>query len=149
MPTSFKVYPYRWVVLAAFMLINLAIQIEWICFAPITGPAASYYGVTSLQVGFFAMSFMVVYIPLSIPISWMIDTLGFRKSVGIGALLMAAFSLLRAFLSADYNWVLIATLGVAVARSWMGNHRPATVLMAFIRKDWATATPKVEISTQV
>ncbi len=121
MPVTYKVYPYRWVVLAVFMLINLTIQIEWICFAPITGPAASYYGVTSLQVGFFAMSFMVVYIPLSIPISWMIDTLGYRKAVGIGAALMGAFSLLRGLLAADYTWVLISTLGVAVAQPFLMN----------------------------
>ena len=37
--TAYKVYPYRWVILAVFMLINLTIQIEWICFAPITGQA--------------------------------------------------------------------------------------------------------------
>ncbi len=121
MPVTYKVYPYRWVVLAVFMLINLTIQIEWICFAPITGPAASYYGVTSLQIGFFAMSFMVVYIPLSIPISWMIDTLGYRKAVGIGAALMGGFSLLRGLLAADYTWVLISTLGVAVAQPFLMN----------------------------
>ena len=60
---TYRVYPYRWVILAMFMLVNLAIQILWICFAPITGPAAKYYGVSDLQIGFLAMSFMVVYIP--------------------------------------------------------------------------------------
>jgi len=121
MPTTFKVYPYRWVVLAVFMLINLTIQIEWICFAPITGPAAQFYKVSDLQIGFFAMSFMVVYIPLSIPISWMIDSLGFRKSVGMGAVLMGVFSLLRGVLANDYNWVLVATLGVAIAQPFLLN----------------------------
>ncbi len=121
MATTYKVYPYRWVVLSVFMLINLTIQIEWICFAPITGPAASYYGVSTLQIGFFAMSFMVVYIPLSIPISWMIDSLGYRKAVSIGAGLMGVFSLLRGLLGTDYTWVLISTLGVAVAQPFLMN----------------------------
>ena len=121
MPTTFKVYPYRWVVLAVFMLINLTIQIEWICFAPITGPAAQFYKVSDLQIGFFAMSFMVVYIPLSIPISWMIDSLGFRKSVGMGAVLMGVFSLLRGVLANDYNWMLVTTLGVAIAQPFLLN----------------------------
>lgn len=121
MATTYKVYPYRWVVLAVFMLINLTIQIEWICFAPITGPAASYYGVSTLQIGFFAMSFMVVYIPLSIPISWMIDSMGYRKAVGIGAGLMGVFSLLRGFLGTDYTWVLVSTLGVALAQPFLMN----------------------------
>jgi nitrate/nitrite transporter NarK len=120
-PASYKIYPYRWVILAVFMLINLTIQIEWICFAPITGPAASYYHVSDLQIGILAMSFMVVYIPLSIPISWLIDTLGYRKSVSIGAVLMAVFALLRGAFAADYNAVLVTTLGVAIAQPFLLN----------------------------
>ena len=88
---SIRVYPYRWVVLGAFMLINLTLQILWICFAPITGPAATFYGVSDLQIGFLAMSFMFVYIPLSIPASWAIDTFGYRKAVGFGMITRGGF----------------------------------------------------------
>ncbi len=69
---SYKVYPMRWLVLAVFMFINLTIQILWISYAPITGIAAKYYGVTDLQIGFLAMTFMIAFIPLSIPVS-MVD----------------------------------------------------------------------------
>ena len=78
MTTQYKLYPYRWVVLAVFMLVNVTIQILWISYAPITGPAAKFYGVTDLQIGLLAMSFMIAFIPLSIPVSWVIDTYGFR-----------------------------------------------------------------------
>ncbi len=147
MPTTFKVYPYRWVVLAVFMLINLAIQIEWICFAPITGPAAQFYKVTDLQIGFFAMSFMVVYLPLSIPISWMIDTLGFRKSVGLGAVLMAVFSLLRGALATNYSWVLVATLGVAVAQPFLLNAISTIAAKWFPIEERATAAGLVIVAS--
>ncbi len=147
MPTSFKVYPYRWVVLAVFMLINLAIQIEWICFAPITGPAAQFYNVSDLQIGFFAMSFMVVYLPLSIPISWMIDTLGFRKAVGLGAILMGVFSLLRGFLAFDYNWVLVATLGVAIAQPFLLNAISTVAAKWFPIEERATAAGLVIVAS--
>jgi MFS family permease len=142
MPTavSFKVYPYRWMILAVFMLINLTIQIEWICFAPITGPAATFYGVSDLQIGFFAMSFMVVYIPLSIPISWMIDTMGYRKAVGIGAVLMGVFSLLRGLFGTDYNWVLFATLGVAIAQPFLLNAISTVAARWFPISERATAS---------
>jgi len=138
--STYKVYPYRWVVLAVFMLINLTIQIEWICFAPITGPAAKFYGVSDLQIGFFAMSFMVVYIPLSIPISWMIDTLGYRKAVGIGAVLMGLASLLRGVFATDYNWVLVATLGVAVAQPFLLNAISTVAAKWFPIEERATAS---------
>ncbi len=90
---QFKLYPYRWVVLAVFMFINLTIQILWITYAPITGPAAQYYGVSDLQIGLLAMSFMIAFIPLSIPVSWLIDTYGFRLAVSIGAVMMGIFGI--------------------------------------------------------
>ena len=38
--TTTNFMAYRWVVLAVFMFINLTIQMLWITYAPITGPAA-------------------------------------------------------------------------------------------------------------
>jgi nitrate/nitrite transporter NarK len=137
---SYKVYPYRWVILAVFMAINLTIQILWICFAPITGPAAKFYGVSDLQIGFFAMSFMIVYVPFSIPISWMIDTMGYRKSVSIGAVLMGVFGLLRGFLAADYIPVLICTLILAIAQPFLLNAVSTVAAKWFPIQERATAS---------
>jgi nitrate/nitrite transporter NarK len=86
------------------------------------------------------MSFMVVYIPLSIPISWIIDTLGFRKGVGIGAVLMAVFALLRGFFAADYNWVLVATLGLAIAQPFLLNAISTVAAKWFPISERATAS---------
>lgn len=86
--TSCRLYGYRWVVLAAFMFANLTIQMLWIAYAPITGPAARFYGVPDLHIGLLAMVFMIASIPLSITASWAIDTWGFRPAVSIGVVLM-------------------------------------------------------------
>ncbi len=118
---SYKVYGYRWVVLAVFMLITIAIEVMWICFAPVTSLAASFYGISDLQVGFLAMSFMIVYVPLSIPIAWMIDTMGYRKAVSIGAVLMAVAGVLRGVYGASYLGVLLSTLALGVAQPFMLN----------------------------
>src|SRR5512140_17300 len=112
MTDQYKVYGYRWVVLGVFMLANLTIQMLWIAYAPITGPAARFYGVTDLQVGLFAMSFMIAFIPLSIPVAWVIDTYGFKLAVGTGVVLMGIFGLARGLVGADYNLALLATLGI-------------------------------------
>ena len=88
MATDYKLYSYRWVVLGVFMFINLTIQMLWIAYAPITGPAAAFYGATDLKIGLLAMTFMIAFIPLSIPVSWVIDTYGFKIAVSIGAVLM-------------------------------------------------------------
>ena len=121
MTEKYKLYGYRWVVLGVFMFINLTIQMLWITYAPITGLAASYYGVGDLQIGLLAMTFMIAFIPLSIPVSWVIDTYGFRIAVGIGAVLMGIFGLVRGFAGADYTLVLWSTIGIAVAQPFLLN----------------------------
>lgn len=136
---TYKVYPYRWVILSVFMLINLTIQTLWICFAPITGPAARFYGVSDLQIGFLAMLFMVIYVPLSIPISWMIDTLGYRKAVGFGAVLFGVFGLLRGLAAESYVWVLIFTIGIAVAQPFLLNAVSTVAAKWFPLDERATA----------
>jgi MFS family permease len=144
---NYKVYPYRWVVLGVFMLINMAIQILWICFAPITGPAAQFYDVSDLQIGLLAMSFMIVYVPLSIPISWIVDTMGYRKSVSIGAVIMAVFALLRGVFATNYAMVVIATLGLAVSQPFMMNSISTVAAKWFPIKERATASGLVIVAS--
>ena len=119
--TREKVYAYRWVVLAVFALVNLAIQILWICYAPISTLAVNYYGVSQLQIGMLAMVFMIVYIPISIPVSWLIDTLGYRKAVSIGVVIMGMFGLLRAFFASNFALVMAATVGIGLAQPFLLN----------------------------
>ena len=58
-------------------------QMLWITFASITGRAACFYGVSDLAIVFLSLSFMLVYIFVSIPASWVIDTYGIRVGWGL------------------------------------------------------------------
>jgi MFS family permease len=142
-------YGYRWVVLAAFMFINLTIQMLWITYAPITGPAAKFYGVTDLQIGFLAMSFMIAFIPLSIPVSWIIDTYGFRLAVSIGAVLMGIFGLLRGFAGGNYSLVLWSTVGIAAAQPFLLNAWTTVPAKWFAIEERATAVGLVTLANLV
>ena len=68
MSNQYRVYGKRWAVLGVYMLVNLTIQLLWIAYAPVTSLAAEYYGVSELQIGFLSMSFMIAFIPLSLPV---------------------------------------------------------------------------------
>ncbi|MCJ7622261.1 MAG: MFS transporter [Anaerolineaceae bacterium] len=118
---EYEVYGYRWVVLGVFMFVNVTVQILWITFASISGAAAEFYGVSDLQIGFLAMLYMIIYVPLSIPISWLIDTYGFRKAVGFGALLLGIFGLLRGLFASNYTMVIVASVGIAISQPFFLN----------------------------
>jgi MFS family permease len=146
---SYLLYPYRWVVLAVFMLINLTIQILWISYAPITGLAAKFYGVTDLNIGLLAMVYMMAFIPLSIPVSWAIDTYGFRLTVSIGAVLMGIFGVVRGLAGADYSLVLISTIGIAIAQPFLLNAWTKVPAQWFSIEERATAVGLVTLSNLV
>jgi len=146
---QYQVYAYRWVVLAVSMLANLTIQILWISFAPVTGLAAHYYGVSDLQIGLFAMIFMIVFIPLSLPVSWAIDTFGFYKTVGLGVILMGIFGVLRGLAGASYLWVLVGTLGIAVAQPFLLNSWTTIAAKWFPLDERASAVGLITISNLI
>jgi len=136
---EFQVYPYRFVVLGVFMLINAVVQTLWITFAPITGHAAEFYKVTDLDIGFLSMVWMIVYLFVSIPASWIIDTYGSRIGVSIGAVLVAVFGLMRGYFGEDYTMVLIATIGMAVGQPFVMNATTTVAAKWFSITQRATA----------
>jgi MFS family permease len=138
--TNFKVYGYRWIVLLAFMAVIVVNQLLWITFAPITGSAAKYYGVSDLSIGILSMSFMIVYIFVSIPASWAIDTYGIRVAVGIGAALTGVFGLLRGLLASNYNLVLISQIGIAIGQPFILNAVTKVAARWFPLQERATAS---------
>src|SRR5574341_850091 len=136
---DFEVYPYRWIVLGAFMLATAANQLLWITFAPITGQATAYYRVSDLDVGMLSMSFMIVYVLVSIPASWVIDTYGIRVGVGIGAALTGVFGLLRGLTGHGYALVLASQVGIAVGQPFILNALTTVAGRWFPPKERATA----------
>lgn len=145
----YAVYGYRWVVLAVFMFVNLTIQTLWISYASITGPAAQFYGVTDLEIGLLAMVFMLAFLPLSIPVSWVIDTYGFRLAVGIGVILMGVFGVLRGLAGENYTLVLVSTIGIAIAQPFLLNAWTKVPANWFSPEERATAVGLVTLSNLV
>lgn len=138
--SAYKVYGYRWVVLLAYMIAVATNQMLWITFAPITGSAASYYGVSDLSIGLLSMIFMIVYIFVSVPASWVIDTYGIRVGVGIGAALTGIFGLMRGLITEDYTLILVAQIGIAIGQPFILNAVTTVAARWFPADDRATAS---------
>lgn len=138
--TGFKVYGYRWVVLLAFMAIIAVNQLLWITFAAITSDAVKFYGVSELSIGLLSLIFMVVYVFVSFPASWIIDTHGIRVGVGIGAVLTGVFGLVRGLMGSDYNWVLMAQIAIAIGQPFILNAVTTVAARWFPINERATAT---------
>jgi MFS family permease len=144
---NFKVYGYRWVMLVVFMFIVAVNQLLWITFASITNDAVNFYGVSDLSIGLLSMIFMIVYIVISIPASWVIDTYGLRVAVGIGAALTGIFGLIRGLTASSYTLVLVAQIGIAIGQPFILNAVTTVAARWFPARERATASGLGSLAT--
>lgn len=112
---------YRWAILIFYSLITIIIEIQWLTFASISEAAKSFYQATNLGIDFLSIIYMIVFILLSIPASYIIDTYGLKKGLLIGAWLTGIFGLLKAIGANNYYVVLLAQTGLAVAQPFILN----------------------------
>ncbi|HUH95752.1 MAG TPA: MFS transporter [Anaerolineales bacterium] len=146
---GYRLYGYRWVVLAVIMLVNLTLQILWISYAPIVTAAGQFYGVSDTQIAALAVtSWLIAYLVLSIPASWAIDTYGIYLTVGLGAILMAVFGVLRGF-AVNYTQVFWMTAGIAIAQPFLLNSWTKFAAHWFGMNDRATIVGLVTLSNLV
>jgi len=143
---KYRTYPYRWVVLGVFMLTNLTIQILWISYAPVTSISAAFYNVSDIRIGLLSMSFMIAFIPFSIPSSMAIDNWGLKKSVGLGAVVMSIFAVIRGFAGQNYTTVLISTFGIAAAQPLLLNSWTTVAAKWFADNQKATAVGLITLA---
>jgi MFS family permease len=144
---EFKVYGYRWVMLTVFMFVVAVNQLLWITFASITVDAVHFYGVSDLSIGLLSMIFMIVYVFVSIPASWVIDTYGLRLAVGIGAALTGIFGLMRGLAASNYTLVMVAQIGIAIGQPFILNALTTVAARWFPVRERATASGLGSLAT--
>jgi sugar phosphate permease len=121
-----RVYPYRWVMLAAFMAITVVIEIQWLAHAAVARPAEVFYDgqfdpSSFFNIDFLAMVYMLVFLIMSFPASYVIDTYGIRVGISIGAVLIGISGLAKGLFADDFTAVVIAQVGLAVAQPFVIN----------------------------
>jgi len=119
--SGIKIYPYRWVILAIYFIISAVIQMQWLTFASVSGAAQEFYQTTALRIDFLSIIYMIVFIVMSIPASYIIDTWGLRKGLIIGALLTGIFGTLKAWGGNSLLLVTVSQIGLAVAQPFILN----------------------------
>ena len=120
------VYPYRWVILAVFMAITVVVEIQWLAHAAVARPAEVFYEgqfdpSSFLNIDFLAMVYMLVFLIMSFPASYVIDTYGIRAGISIGAALIGVSGLAKGLFAENFTAVVIAQIGLAIAQPFILN----------------------------
>ncbi|XP_006890609.1 PREDICTED: feline leukemia virus subgroup C receptor-related protein 1 [Elephantulus edwardii] len=77
--------PRRFVVLLIFSLYSLVNAFQWIQYSIISNVFEGFYGVSSLHIDWLSMVYMLAYVPLIFPATWLLDTKGLRLTVLLGS----------------------------------------------------------------
>jgi len=134
--SEYKVYKYRWVVLGVFMIISFVIQLQWLSHAAVERPAALFYKgqfnpESFFNIDFLAMVYMLIYIIVSFPASYVIEKYGIRTGIGIGAVIAAVSGLIKGFYADSFLIVVLAQVGLAIAQPFVLNAVTAVTVRWF------------------
>jgi len=102
--------------------------------------AEQFYGVGSLGITMFSMSYMLMYILFTIPASWVIDKYGSKVSVLIGILITAGFGIIRFAFADIFSIVLISQFCIAIGQPFLINISTKVPANWFPVKERATAS---------
>jgi MFS family permease len=135
---------YRWVILGAFAMISIVVQLQWLTHAPIARPAAVFYKGqfnpdSFLDIDFLALLYMLVYLIISIPASHIINKYGIRLGIGLGAILAAIGAGIKGAMGASYIAVVVGQVFLSVAQPFILNALTAVTVRWFPVKERALA----------
>lgn len=71
--TEYQVYPIRWLVLLVFVFYSASNALQWTQYTIIQDAIVKYYNVTSNQVYWTSLIYMITFIPLIFPACWLLD----------------------------------------------------------------------------
>ncbi|XP_058526365.1 solute carrier family 49 member A3 isoform X2 [Ochotona princeps] len=77
--------PRRWLCLGTLSLLSCSNATLWLSFAPVADTVAQYFLLTMEQVNWLSMVFLVVSIPCSLAGIWVLDFIGLREAMLLGA----------------------------------------------------------------
>ncbi|MEN8250408.1 MAG: MFS transporter [Bacteroidota bacterium] len=118
------------------MLLTIVIEIQWLTHASVARPAEVFYSGQFNQTSFFnidflAMAYMLIFLIVSFPASYIIDTYGIKKGLSFGAILVVIFSLVKAIFAQSFMGIVIAQIGLAVAQPFILNAVTAVTVRWF------------------
>ncbi|XP_030308474.1 feline leukemia virus subgroup C receptor-related protein 2 isoform X1 [Calypte anna] len=79
----------RWAVVLLFSSYSLCNAFQWIQYGSISNIFVRFYGVSAFAIDWLSMSYMLTYIPLLFPVSWLLDKRGLRLIALAGSALNA------------------------------------------------------------
>ncbi|XP_063775127.1 heme transporter FLVCR1 [Pseudophryne corroboree] len=80
-----RLYRRRFLVLGVFSLYSLVNAFQWIQYSILSSVFTGFYGVSFPHIDWLSMVYMLAYVPLIFPATWLLDTRGLRVTALLGS----------------------------------------------------------------
>ncbi|XP_044185432.1 feline leukemia virus subgroup C receptor-related protein 2 isoform X3 [Thunnus albacares] len=80
-----KLYHRRWVMLFLFSAVSASNAFMWLQYGIISNIFMRFYNIDSLAIDWLSMIYLLTYIPLILPVLWLLDNRGIREVVLVGS----------------------------------------------------------------
>jgi len=100
-------YPYRYVIAIIYIVLSFTTGIMWTVVTPIAIPIASAYHQSDSTVALIPASFMILYIFVNFPSSWIIDLRGIRQGMLLGIIATTVGAGIRTLVNIDFTYMVI------------------------------------------
>uniref|UniRef100_H2YBF6 Choline/ethanolamine transporter FLVCR1 n=1 Tax=Ciona savignyi TaxID=51511 RepID=H2YBF6_CIOSA len=108
-----RVYRRRWFILLLFSLYSGTNAFQWIQYSIISNIITRFYGVAVTTTDWLSLVYMLVYIPLIFPVTWLLDRKGLRVIAILGSTLNAVGALVK-IASAEPHLFAVTMLGQTI-----------------------------------
>ncbi|XP_029410252.1 feline leukemia virus subgroup C receptor-related protein 2 isoform X2 [Nannospalax galili] len=82
-----KVSKRRWAVVLVFSCYSMCNAFQWIQYGSINNIFMTFYGVSAFAIDWLSMCYMLTYIPLLLPVAWLLEKFGLRTIAITGSAL--------------------------------------------------------------
>ncbi|XP_068505248.1 heme transporter FLVCR1 isoform X1 [Syngnathus scovelli] len=149
--TETKLYWQRFAVLAVFSLYSLINAFQWIQYGIIANVFTHFYRVGNDKVDWLSIVYMLVYVPLIFPATWLLDRRGLRLTALLGAGLNCAGAWLKcASVGRDlYPVTMVAQLVCSVAQIFILGLPSRVASVWFGPKEVSTACATAVLGNQL
>lgn len=107
----------RYLILLLFCLHSAINAMQWIYLSSITNIVSQFYRVDNMAINWTSMVYMLVYIPLVVPSTWLFERMGMRNSILLGSLGTTLGSLIKCFCCQPNRFTLLMFGQTLVAAS--------------------------------
>ncbi|XP_007953964.2 solute carrier family 49 member A3 [Orycteropus afer afer] len=143
---GYRVYARRWVFLLVVSLLSCSNATLWLSFAPVADTVAKHFSLSIEHINWLSLVYLLVSIPFGVVAMWVLDSVGLRGTIILGAWLNFLGSVLRtvpcmvwvwnpfAYLMAGQSLCALAQTLVVfspakLAAVWFPEHQRATANM--------------------